>query len=43
VPCVDLIRLFNSERIGRSIAIDVLRRESLRTFDVKPHERPPAR
>ena len=39
----DLIRLLNSERIGRNIAIDVLRRGSLRTFEVKPLERPPLR
>jgi S1-C subfamily serine protease len=36
----DLIRLLNSERIGRSISIDVLRRGALRTFDVRPLERP---
>lgn len=40
---VDLIRLLNSERIGRSIAIDALRRGSLRSFEVKPLERPAAR
>ena len=39
----DLIRLLNGERIGRSVAIDVLRRGSLRTFDVTPLERPAAR
>jgi S1-C subfamily serine protease len=39
----DLIRLLNSERIGRDIAIDVLRRGSLRSFEVKPLERPPLR
>jgi S1-C subfamily serine protease len=39
----DLIRLLNSERIGRNVAIDVLRRGSLRSFDVKPLERPPLR
>ena len=39
----DLIRLLNGERIGRRIAIDVLRRGSLRTFALKPLERPAAR
>jgi S1-C subfamily serine protease len=39
----DLIRLLNGERIGRRIAIDVLRRGSLRTFEVTPLERPAAR
>jgi S1-C subfamily serine protease len=39
----DLIRLLNSERIGRSIAIDVLRRGSLKSFDVRPLERPAAK
>jgi S1-C subfamily serine protease len=38
----DLIRLLNGERIGRHIAIDILRRGSLRTFDVTPLERPAA-
>jgi len=36
----DLIRLLNGERIGKTIAIDVLRRGILRTFDVRPLERP---
>jgi S1-C subfamily serine protease len=36
----DLIRLLNSGRIGRGIAIDVLRRGTLRSFDVTPSERP---
>jgi S1-C subfamily serine protease len=36
----DLIRLLNSERIGREIAIDVLRRGSMRTFEIRPLERP---
>ena len=36
----DLIRLLNSDRIGRSISIDVLRRGTLRTFEVMPLERP---
>ena len=39
----DLIRLLNGERIGRRIAIDVLRRGSLRSFEVTPLERPAAR
>ncbi len=39
----DLIRLLNGERISRRIAIDVMRRGSLRTFDVTPLERPAAR
>jgi len=37
----DLIRLLNAERIGKRIAIDVLRRGQLRTFEVTPLERPP--
>ena len=36
----DLIRLLNGERIGRAIAIDVLRRGALRRFEVRPLERP---
>jgi S1-C subfamily serine protease len=39
----DLIRLLNSERIGRNVTIDVLRRGSLRTFDLRPLERPTVR
>jgi hypothetical protein len=39
----DLIRLLNGDRIGRPIAIDVLRRGSLRRFDVTPLERPAVR
>ncbi len=39
----DLIRLLNAERIGKRIAIDVLRRGLLRTFAVTPLERPTAR
>ena len=35
----DLIRLLNGERIGRSVTIDVLRRGSLRTFELQPRER----
>ena len=34
----DLIRLLNSERIGRAIMIEVLRRGTLRTFEVAPLE-----
>jgi S1-C subfamily serine protease len=36
----DLIRLLNAERIGKTIAIDVLRRGARKTFDVRPLERP---
>jgi S1-C subfamily serine protease len=36
----DLIRLLNSERIGRAITIEALRRGMLRTFEVAPLERP---
>jgi S1-C subfamily serine protease len=39
----DLIRLLNGERIGRNVTIEVLRRGSLRTFEVTPLERPAAR
>ncbi len=39
----DLIRLLNGERIGRRIAIDVLRRGTLRSFEVTPTERPAAK
>ena len=39
----DLVRLLNSERIGRTIAIDVLRRGTLRSFAVMPLERTPAK
>jgi S1-C subfamily serine protease len=39
----DLIRLLNGERIGRNVTIDVLRRGSLRTFELIPQERPAAR
>ena len=39
----DLIRMLNSERIGRNVTIDVLRRGSLRTFELEPRERPAAR
>jgi S1-C subfamily serine protease len=39
----DLIRLLNSERIGRKLPIEVLRRGLLRTFDVTPTERPLAK
>jgi S1-C subfamily serine protease len=39
----DLIRLLNGERIGRDIAIDVLRRGTLRSFEVTPLERKSAK
>jgi S1-C subfamily serine protease len=39
----DLIRLLNGERIGRPVTINVLRRGALRSFEVKPLERPAAR
>ena len=39
----DLIRLLNAERIGKRVAIDVLRRGTLRSFDVTPTERPATR
>ena len=39
----DLIRLLNSERIGRPISVEVLRRGQLRSFDVTPRERSTAR
>jgi S1-C subfamily serine protease len=39
----DLIRLLNGERIGKRVAIDVLRRGVLRTFEVTPLERPATR
>ena len=39
----DLIRLLNAECIGKRVAIDVLRRGSLRTFEVTPLERPALR
>ena len=36
----DLIRLLHADRIGRDMRIDVLRRGTLRGFDLKPLERP---
>jgi len=36
----DLIRTLNGERINRVTKIEVLRRGQLRSFDVKPLERP---
>jgi S1-C subfamily serine protease len=39
----DLIRLLNAERIGKRVVIDVLRRGTLRSFDVTPLERPAVR
>src|SRR4051794_26077927 len=38
----DLIRLLNGERIGRTLAVDVLRRGVLRAFELQPLERPVA-
>jgi S1-C subfamily serine protease len=38
----DLIRALNGERINRVTTIEVLRRGQLRSFDVKPLERPAA-
>jgi len=35
----DLIRLLDGERIGRTVALDVLRRGQLRSFEVRPVER----
>jgi S1-C subfamily serine protease len=35
----DLIRLLNSDRIGRPVTVDVLRRGQLRTFTLHPTER----
>jgi S1-C subfamily serine protease len=35
----DLIRLLNAERIGRAVAVDVLRRGQLRRFELRPTER----
>jgi S1-C subfamily serine protease len=39
----DLIRLLHAERIGRPVAVDALRRGQLKSFEVKPGERPTAR
>jgi S1-C subfamily serine protease len=39
----DLIRTLNGERINRATTVEVLRRGLLRTFDVKPLERPAVR
>jgi S1-C subfamily serine protease len=36
----DLIRLLNADRIGRGVSVDVLRRGQLRSFELKPTERP---
>jgi S1-C subfamily serine protease len=36
----DLIRLLNADRIGHEVAVDALRRGQLRTFKIKPTERP---
>ena len=39
----DLIRLLNHERIGRDLEFEVLRRDTLRVFTVRPQERPAQR
>src|SRR3569833_3063561 len=39
----DLIRVLDRDRIGRQLAMDVLRRGQLRAFDINPFERKPAR
>jgi S1-C subfamily serine protease len=39
----DMIRLLNGQRIGRAVALDVLRRGQLRSFEVKPAERQAAK
>ena len=39
----DLIRVLNGERIGKPIALDVLRRGALKSFAVAPLERPAAK
>jgi S1-C subfamily serine protease len=39
----DLIRLLNAERIERVVTVDALRRGQLRTFELRPTERRPAR
>ena len=39
----DLIRLLNADRIGRAVAFDVLRRGTLRRFEVQPTERAASR
>jgi S1-C subfamily serine protease len=36
----DLIRVLTGDRIGRAVAVDVLRRGALRTIEVQPSERP---
>jgi S1-C subfamily serine protease len=36
----DLNRLLNADRIGRGVSVDVLRRGQLRSFELKPTERP---
>jgi S1-C subfamily serine protease len=35
----DLIRLLNADRIGRTIAVDVIRLGRMRRFDLTPAER----
>ena len=39
----DLIRLLNAERIGRTVAVEALRRGQLRSFEPQPTERRTAR
>ena len=39
----DLIRVLDRDRIGRRLAMDVLRRGQLRAFDIDPIERKPQR
>jgi S1-C subfamily serine protease len=39
----DLIRVLDRDRIGRRLAMDVLRLGRLRAFDIDPVERKPAR
>ena len=39
----DLIRLLNGDRIGRAVAVDVVRRGQLRSFKLRPAERQAAK
>ena len=39
----DLIRLLNADRIGRAVAVDVLRRGQLRASTLNPTERQSAK
>ena len=36
----DLIRLLSHERIDRAVTVEALRRGQLKSFDVRPNERP---